>query len=410
MLNGGAAIAAQRLHKKLNHKGIESRFLYKTGLTSDPTYIKWEWQKRDFFSRRKRRFLHGLEKKYKQRYIPEDAKEFEQFNLSMQAEGVRLKDIDYVPDIINLHWIGGMFNYGHFFSSIPMHIPIVWTLHDMNAFTGGCHYAGTCNKYLDHCGSCPQLHASSAHDLSYKVFKDKYRWYRQSFNKRVCIVSPSNWLKKVAESSQLLNGHDIQCIPNGLDTNKFKPHDKNIARDVLGIPRDAQVLLFVADNIENTRKGIDLLNGALNRLKNRHNLFLLTIGRGESRLEFSGKHIHVGYIEMEEIMSMVYSAADLFIAPSREDNLPNTLLESISCGTPVIAFDQGGMRDVVREHKTGFLVKDLTASALGDAIENVLNNPQLIDSLHISCREVAGKEYSNEVQANRYIELYNSLL
>lgn len=410
MLNGGAAIAAQRLHKKLNNKGIESRFLYKTGSTSDPSYIKWNWQKRDFLTRRKRKYLYHLERTYKQKYIIEDSKEFEQFNLSMQAEGVRLKDINYHPDLINLHWIAGMFNYSHFFSSIPKHMPIVWTLHDMNPFTGGCHYSGTCDKYLYRCGDCPQLNASSVHDLSYKVFEDKYRCYREFFNKRICIVSPSSWLKKIAESSRLLEGYDVHCIPNGLDTSKFKPHDRLIARDVLDIPGDAKVLLFVSEDIENKRKGIDLLMDALKRFKNHQNLILLTIGRGEPYLNYPGKHIHVGYLEMEEIMSMVYSAADLFIAPSREDNLPNTALESIACGTPVIAFDQGGMQDIVIDEITGCLVKELTSRALGEVVERMLNNTQMLSSLRISCREDAIRKYSNETQTNRYIELYRSLL
>ncbi len=410
LLVGGAAIAAQRLHMGLCKENIESRFLYREGDTDKPGYLKWTWQRRNLFSRIRRRRLFLREEAANKKYLKNRPEGFERFSTATLSEGVRLSDIDFNADIINLHWISDMFNYNDFFSSIPQNKPIVWTLHDMNAFTGGCHYSNNCNGYINNCGNCPQLDNRSANDISNKSFSSKSYSYNKYFRDRVCIVAPSRWLAETARRSKLLMNYEIHCISNGLDINIFKPRNRLKARKLLGIPEDTQVLLFVADGLDNHRKGFDILVEALKTIASSKNIFLLTVGGGAPQQELSKNHIHLGYVDIEERMPMVYSAADLFIAPSREDNLPNTVLESISCGTPVVAFDQGGLSDLVKPGLSGYLVKELTVKAIVEAIESFLNTPATEYSLRDRCRETAIKNFSSDLQAKKYIDLYHSLL
>jgi glycosyltransferase involved in cell wall biosynthesis len=213
---------------------------------------------------------------------------------------------------------------------------------------------------------------------------------------------------RVAESP-LLSRFPMTVIPNGLDVTEFAPGDTCGARDALGVPQDAKVVLFVAESTANRRKGFDLLAEALGGLRDADNLLLLSVGRHQPELNGRIPHRHLGSVEHYQL-PLVYRAADLFVIPSLQDNLPNTVLESMACGTPVVGFAVGGIPDMVRQDATGLLARAADPDALRVAIDELLGDaPRRLD-MGRRCRQVAVEEYSLERQARRYGELYQSLI
>ncbi|NJO90144.1 MAG: glycosyltransferase [Chloroflexia bacterium] len=299
-------------------------------------------------------------------------------------------------DIINLHWIAGFLDYKSFFAKNTK--PVVWTLHDQNAFTGCCHYSMSCDKFIKICDYCPLLNNSNV----YKSHIVKIRALAKFNN--LTIVSPSNWLKSISQKSSLFNRFPHHHIPYGLDMSVYKSFNKVFAREVFGIPEDKKVLLFVCDDLNNSRKGFALLLEALNKINNKDVLFY-AVG-------YSGKDIPnvniLGRINNDRLMALLYCAADAFVLPSLEDNLPNTMLESVSCGTPVIAFPNGGITEVIIHGNNGILAQNNTSKALAEAIQVFLNGDVLFD--RDSIRASAIQLFAPEIQGKKYIELYKSIL
>jgi len=310
-------------------------------------------------------------------------------------------------DLVNLHWIGEFLDYPSFFPAVDK--PMVWTLHDMNPFTGGCHYDSGCQRFRDACGACPQLGSSRPHDLSFDIHRRKAEAYASVPSGRMHVVAPSRWLQKQAQASALFADVPVSVIPNGLDTHVFEPRDAEGLRAALGIPGSASVLLFVSDRVGNTRKGFVLLQEAIRGIDPARSVYLVSIGRGQSD-DGLDNHIHLGDVSNDRLMSLVYSMADLFVIPSLEDNLPNTVLESLACGTPVVGFDIGGIPDMVRPGETGQLVKARDVAGMREAILQLLQDRPALASMGKQCRAVALAEYDLLLQAERYAKLYASMI
>jgi glycosyltransferase involved in cell wall biosynthesis len=224
------------------------------------------------------------------------------------------------------------------------------------------------------------------------------------------MVTPSRWLAERVKASNILGGFPLSVIPYGLDIEDFAPRDRRAARNVLGIPQEAKVVLFVADVTDNMRKGFALLAEALIRCSNKvANLFLVSLGHNKPAVHIQTPWLHVGPINNDRFLSMVYSAADIFTIPSLQDNLPNTVLEAMACGTPVVGFAVGGVPDMIREGVNGLLVSASNVPALHVAMVNLLNNAGRED-IRANCRRVAVEEYSLELQARQYSELYKALI
>jgi glycosyltransferase involved in cell wall biosynthesis len=311
-------------------------------------------------------------------------------------------------DILNLHWVAGFFDYRSFFRRVPPDLPIVWTLHDMNPFTGGCHFDGGCGKFQDHCGACPQIGSSKPEDFSSHVWKRKKEAFASESANRMQIVAPSRWLAAEAKKSSLFGHLPVTVIPYGLETDRFRPRDRHFSRQLLEIPSEAKVVLFVADWANEKRKGLDLLLDAIRGLGNLRGLYVFAVGRNvDSKLVgLPGKTI--GYVRDDLTLSLVYSAADVFVVPSLEDNLPNTALEALSCGLPTVAFEAGGTSDIVRDGTTGTLVPAGDVRALQSAIGSLLNDPERRARMAEESRRIAVQEYKLDVQARRYVALYES--
>jgi glycosyltransferase involved in cell wall biosynthesis len=312
-------------------------------------------------------------------------------------------------DILHLHWVAHFIGYSEFFRRLPAGMPVVWTLHDMNPFTGGCHHAADCQNFCERCGDCPQLSSPSPRDFSNDVWKRKRRSYAHVYPGRFSIVTPSRWLSGKAKKSSLMGALPVNVIPYGLNTETFRPRDKTEARRQLGVPLDATVLLFVSQWLRDRNKGMPTLLAALERLKGNMSLLLLSIGRGELA-DCPVPHMPLGSVDDEERLAVAYNAADLFLIPSVQDNFPNTALEALASGLPSVGSRVGGVPEIVREGSTGSLADVGDADAFAGAIAQLLSSPERLHEMSMQCRRIAVEEYALEVQAKRYVEVYQSAL
>jgi glycosyltransferase involved in cell wall biosynthesis len=313
-------------------------------------------------------------------------------------------------DVVNLHWVPGYVDFGAFLSGFPRLSPFVWTLHDMNPFTGGCHYALGCARFLSACGVCPQLGSLDPQDLSARIHRRKAVAFAHLAPETTRIVTPSQWLAREARASSLFARFDVDVVPYGLDTGTFMPRDKNSARQLFGLPEDDLVIAFAATSLASHHKGFDLLEAALTSLQASRRLTVLALGRKSQEFGSLNRVIEAGHIDDERLMSLAYSAADIFVLPTRTDNLPNVVIEAMACGLPVVSFDVGGVPDMVRNGETGLLVAPENVAELRDAIQALCSDDEMRQRLSLQCRATVENEYASAIQANRYNVIYQELI
>lgn len=406
---GGAARAAHRLHCGLRFLDCDSRMFVERKHGDDPAVIKFQ-APMALADRVKRRFRRERIERSFARYARTRPAGLELFSDDRAPFAETVPALLPPCDLVNLHWVAGFVDYRSFFSRLPPDMPVVWTLHDMNPFTGGCHYDNGCQKFRSACGACPQLGSDKPHDLAYDVFNRKRDALRGLSSRRHCLVAASRWTATEAKVSALFKGLEVCVIPYGLDLEAFKPLDRVAVRTALGIAPDAKVVCFVSDHVSNPRKGFDLLSGALEQLDATDKLCLLVVG---SRFEAPSARlrcVYVGRIASDRLLCAVYNAADVFVIPSRQEAFGQTALEAIACGVPVVGFDTGGIRDMVRSGETGLLARPESVQDLRDCIGKLLSDPGMRADMSGTCRRIALKEYGLEHQARRYFDLYRSLL
>lgn len=408
-IGGGAARAAYRLHVGLRYCGQASSMYVMYKQSSDPDIMKFQPSHR-FVPRlkhrlRRERITHRFTRYRTSR--PPGLEMFSDDRTQFQGEVM-----DQLPDcdVFNLHWIAGFIDYMAIVPALAKKAPVVWTLHDMNPLTGGCHYSGECRQYINQCGSCPQLGSYHTRDLSHQIWQRKQWVFSHIQTAQFHIVTPSRWLADQVKRSSVLQSVAVSVIPYGLDTDVFVPQDKCASRQILGIPQDAKIILFVADSITNRRKGFVLLQEALTSIEHDVGLFLLSLGNNKPNVVSDIPQLHIGTIANDRLLSAIYSAADLFVIPSLEDNLPNTVLEAMACAVPVIGFDVGGIPDMVRPGVTGALVPVGDVQALRDTIIALLSDSAKRATIASNCRQIAVEEYALAIQAGRYIQLYESMI
>jgi glycosyltransferase involved in cell wall biosynthesis len=408
-ITGGAARATYRLHRGLRDLGHDSLMFVAHRRSDDPTVLAWT-PPMDLTSRIRRRLRKEWITRSFSRYRLSRPQGYEKFSTDRSLHGRAL--VTQLPpcDLINLHWISDFVGYQSFFKGLPRQMPVVWRLADMNPLTGGCHFDDGCGKFATGCGACPQLGSTDRNDLSHRIWQRKLALFHQMAPSRLHIIALNSWMARRVERSPLLRKFPLTIIPNGIDTELFSPLPKAAARRLLELPQDAFLVLFVAYSVNVRRKGLDLLAHALTEPTVLSNLHLVSIGSGTPSMNGQIPHRHLGKIDDDRMLARVYSAADVFVCPSREDNLPNTVLEAMACGTPVVAFDAGGIPDMVRPEVTGLLVPTGDAEALRAAMVDLLRAPERRAVLGANCRRIALEEYSLEVQARRYAELYETTL
>jgi len=410
--HGGAARAAYRLHKGLRQIGEDCQMLVRYKSSGDEAVsdikvkITEETFEDDFF-------LSVIQ----QQYINAHRSDISNTFFSLPYPGCDLSKLRLIKEahILNLHWMA------YYQSPVTLQQlfvtgkPVVWTLHDQWPFTGGCHYSAKCKKYVEDCSGCPQL-ADDPFDLSAAVLADKVDLFRGA---NLTIVTPSRWLADCARASRLFRDLRIEVIPNSLETNMFFPMPKAYAKETLNIPSDTVTVLFGAENGEEKRKGFHELlatirhcrkSGDFQGLVVKERIIILCFGHVSSELKSMDIPVMpLGYLKSDDLVQTAYSAADIFVLPSLEDNLPNTVLEALSCATPVVAFDVGGIPDVVIDNVTGKLAPVGDIEKMGDAIISLVFNPDQREEMGRNGRETMVKGYSLDIQARRYLSLYKEL-
>jgi glycosyltransferase involved in cell wall biosynthesis len=409
-LSGGAARAANRQHVGLRRAGYDSLMIVASRSSEDPSVLAFE-KPMDVASLVRRGLRQvRIDRDFK-RYRASRPRGYELFSDERSSYASTLLDQIPACQIINLHWIPGFVDYEAFFTRVPQSTPVVWSLHDLNPLTGGCHYDLGCDRFVARCGACPQLGSKDPNDLSRKVWRRKERLFSRVLGSRLNLVASSRWLAQEVRRSPILGKFPITIIPYGLDLEEFSPRPREIVRDLLGIPQDARVLLFVAEDIDNKRKGFELLVEAVIRCANRiDNLLLLSVGRNKPEVHVTIPWVHVGTVNNDRFLSMVYSAADLFAICSLQEAFGYTLLEAMACGVPAVGYGVGGILDMVRNKLNGLTVAVTDVSALANAIIDLLNDRARCAEMGANARRIAVEEYSLELQARRYAELYSSLV
>jgi glycosyltransferase involved in cell wall biosynthesis len=396
-ISGGAAVASNRLHKGLRQKGVDSREVVGRKDSTDPTV-----HAPSAFSQTVLSKLYSLLDR-----LP--ARLYRGYNGQIFSTGWTSTNIseqvsDLNPDIVHLHWINAGFLRIEDLKKFDA--PIVWTLHDMWPFTGGCHYSSDCTKYENRCGNCPVLGRTKESDLSRKVWTRK----QQAWNDvEIDIIAPSKWMAQNARSSSLFDTMSVHQIPNGIDLSKYSPISDSVAQSLYNIPRDKEIILFGAANPDDPRKGYDYLIEALNNIRtHKNNVELVTFGSNPIDIQKDTTHDirHIGRVDTVGLIAL-YSAANMFVIPSLEDNLPNTVLESLACGTPVVAFDVGGISDMISHKRNGYLASPRNATSLSDGIRWVLDRRVDVNFENIARKSVS--QFNLDEIVSEHMNLYRSL-
>jgi glycosyltransferase involved in cell wall biosynthesis len=399
----GASRSASRLHLGLMHlPNVNSFFVVgrsKSNIEGTHT-LEPQW------TSRLTKAVYSQAEKYLARPVSPEWQHLVSFNRLPRMVHPWLKR--FHPDIVNLHWIGnGLIPIG---SIARFQVPVVWTMHDMWSFTGGCHYDHSCGNYVNQCDRCPMFSHASAAPTAHNLWRAKHAAFARI---HITFVCPSQWLASCARQSSLLKNHRIEVIPYGLDTLLFKPSDKMAARRLLGLPSEKKILLFGAVAADK-RKGLSHLVECLERLRGTalaDRIALSTFGKIPAEIARIGFPIYpFGTIRDDAKLASIYAASDLFVAPSEQDNLPNTVLEAMACGLPCIAFRIGGMPDLIGHQSTGYLAEPMAADDLVRGIDWVLASDERRAALGAAARNAAQQNFPLERQANDYARLYEELL
>ncbi len=406
-LAGGAGGAAARLHRELRALGVDSRVLVAATGRGDPTdpHVAHHRPARPVRALR-RRAGPRLRRRALDGFADPGIGAFSTHALQSRVHRTvrRMR-----PDVVHLHWVAADFVHPASVARLPQ--PLVWTLHDMAPFTGGCHYSGTCEGYTTACGRCPVLGSDSDDDPSRRGFAAKRSLWR---GLRLTVVAPSQWLARCAARSALFADQRIEVIPYGIDLSVFAPRSKAECRAALDLPRDAPVLLFGAWG-DIPRKGFDLLQRALHRLRQTRadlaqELILLAFGPAPTGAADVPGVLALGRIDDPHELARAYAAADAFVLPSREDNLPTTLIEALACGLPSIGFDIGGVADLIRDRDNGVLVPALDTDALADGLAWLLEDRDRARALGTAARRGAVERHAASAEADAYRTLFAQLL
>ncbi len=409
--DGGAGIAAYRLHRSMLELGIESEMLVLCSKNSDPTVKVINTVTRPCLGPgpgiSPHFYVHEQHRKNLMDQHPLRDPNEDIFNDA--SSEVVLEDLSVLrnADIINLHWVAGLIDYARIAHTLHGK-KVVWTLHSMYDFTGGCCHAHECLKYTKECTECPLL-GTHCFDYANHIFRQKY-YGIQALD--VTAVCPSNWLMQCAVQSAIFAGKSIHHIPNGIPLDIFKPMESKTIRDSFGIPADRFVILFGAFNAANKLKGFQFIESALKLIPQEicDKITVLGFGSASERIlsalpcEVKG----LGSICDEQNLAMIYAMADLFVMPSMAENLPSSIIESIACGTPVVAFRIGGIPDIVEHKVNGYLAAPFKPEEIAEGILWCRNNQTLL--LPDICASTVRYKFNGRTQAMRYVSLYQNLL
>ncbi len=402
-LEGGAAIAAHRLYEALNKNGVDATMMVGFRQTTDPKVTvaapRWKYNLNFTLERTKIWMTNRLHRQ-------------NLYAVDTASDGIDITETREFEkaDVVHLHWINqGFLSFASMKKILQSGKRVVWTMHDMWPCTGICHYAGECTKFRTECHTCPLLMNPGKKDLSNQSFRRKRILYHDA---DIRFVTCSHWLHEQAASSALLKGKPISCIPNPLDTTLFCPGDMVEARKALSLPLQKKLILFGSQKVTDERKGMKFLVEMAHILKERHslqaelNIAFLVVGQQAERLAelLSFPVYPMGYVDSTEKLVNVYRAADLYITPSLFDNLPNTIVEAMSCGTPCVGFRTGGIPEMIDHLGNGYVANYKDPEDLANGVEFALGHPSLGDSAH----HYASYMYDEARITRKFMELYGN--
>ncbi|MDB2434677.1 glycosyltransferase family 4 protein [Luminiphilus sp.] len=399
---GGAARAAMRLHLALLSIGVDSTFLVSVKSSNEPSMAargdvigKGLGLVRPFIDRLPL-FLYPQRQR-----LP--------FSCGWLPARDMVKTIRRLaPDIVHVHWIGGgTLSIGDL---KKISAPIVWSLHDMAPFTGGCHYAGECERFTNSCGACPQLGSRLSIDMSSVALRRKIRSYT---NLDIQVVGLSRWLASEASRSAVFKNCNVQNLPNPIDTDKFAPLGKNFCREMLGLPKNKKIILFGAMSAtHDLRKGWLQMRETVGKLKE-PSLHFVVFGSGKPTddlgPDLTNRVTFLGQLHDDISLRIAYSAANVFVLPSLQENLANTAMEALACGTPVAAFNIGGNQDLVQHKETGYLARPYDTDDLADGIKYLCIASEA-ERIQKNTTAFVAENFSFAVVAEKYKALYAEVL
>ncbi|MCU0497195.1 MAG: glycosyltransferase family 4 protein [Anaerolineae bacterium] len=396
--NGGASRAAHRLYQGQRAAGLDAQMVVLRKTSRDPNVITLPMSRlQQTIRRRTVRF----ERPSLSRYPNYQGTPWSVGWLSAPVAKFALRE---QPEIVHLHWVGDGYLSVESIAQLPG--PIVWTMHDMWPLTGGCHYTGGCDRFHQMCGACPQLGSSTLRDLSRWTMTQKRRYW---FGLDLTLVAPSHWLAESARASLLMGAFRIEVIPNGIDLKVYRPFDQGFAREVLNLADSSKkLILFGAYRVDDERKGFHHLQAALASLSELDRSDVALVVFGESHpLPPMGVPVHyVGTLQDDRLLALLYSAVDVFVAPSLQDNLPNTVMEAMACGVPCVAFDVGGMPDMITHQSNGYLARAFDPLDLGRGINWVIEDAERWAGLSAQARQDTIDRFDVRQIAQRYADLY----
>jgi glycosyltransferase involved in cell wall biosynthesis len=407
---GGAAIACRRLLKALRiNKDIIAQMIVQEGKSGQEAVVQLN---NSWFDKKKAYLRFVAERLY---FLFYEKNKAVRFSFNPAKFGTDLSHNQFVKDtnIIHLHWINfGFLSINSIKKLGETGKPIVWTLHDMWAFTGGCHHSGECENYQIECGNCTNfLKNPDENDLSNQIWNVK----KKSFSSvNLTIVTCSQWLGNRAQKSSLFKDLIIKAIPNPIDIQLFNQKNKKESIVKLNLKEDKNYILFAAMNALAIGKGYQYLKQAVEILVKKienPTIELLIFGKA-NQADFANLPLKVNFLgqltDQDQIIN-AYNAASVFVIPSLEENLPNTIMEAMACGTPVVGFEVGGIPEMIDHKKTGYLAKYKDAEDLAAGIYHVLYEADY-EVLSKNARQKVVENYAEEVVARQYENLYKSLL
>lgn len=401
-INGGAARASYRIHQALRVLGLDSRMWVNQASAGDWTV----GSPQNKFDKAMAIIRPELIRPLNKLLITNNPVIHSPAALPSRWVH-RINESD--ADIVHLHWVQGemlsIADIGR------INKPIVWTLHDMWAFCGAEHYTEDERWRTGYMRS-----NRPAYESGFDLNRWSWNRKRKHWKKPIQIVTPSNWLAKCVRESQLMREWPVSVIPNPIDTECWKPIQKKIARDILGLPPEVPLLLFGAmGGGRDPRKGFDLFKHALCHLHDHpqvQEMQLVIFGQSAPQCppDFGFPIHYMGHLHDDLSMRALYSSADLLVVPSRQDNLPNTGIEAQACGTPVAAFQVGGLIDIVEHEETGYLAKAFDVEDLARGILWVLEDENRRSVLSKNARSKAEMIYTSAAVAKQYINIYKKVL
>ena len=397
-IQGGAGKAAYRLHKSLLQANIDSTMLVQRKKSLDHSVIGPSSKIQKLISKLRPSIDNLLVKLYMRR----TGTMFSVLWLPFSSIVSKINKIN--PDIVHIHWIGsGVLNLNDI---AKIKAPIVWSLHDMWLFTGGCHYDEGCSRFTKNCGNCKVLSSKEDNDLSRKVFNNKTRVFSKI--DRMYVVAISRWIYDCSRKSSLLKSRKHFILPNPINTNLYVPHNKKISRERIGLPQDSKLILFAA-NPNDQRKGFSNLVSAISNSKDKE-IECVVLGNKNPSITNSDFKIHyLGHINDENSIVDIYNSADILVAPSLQEAFGLIAAESMACGTPVVASNNTGLADIVDHKVNGYLVNPNDIVGLQAGIEWVLKSKNY-NQLSQNARNKVMSEFDSKIVSKKYIELYEDIL